>query len=98
MDHIFPPETEFRVWHIPQVPGEPFLYPVDGLNTGKMILDILAKYDLFQLEHRIKPDFANVNGISFRHPVHTNNEWWNIDPDDEDEVADIASMLNGTQG
>jgi hypothetical protein len=83
---------EFRVWWIPQVPMTPFYYGVPSLNAGLMLCDALARYDLFQLEHNVKPDFANVGGIEYRHPVETGGRWNALDPDDEDEVGFVRAM------
>lgn len=52
-----------RVWHIPQVPGKPFYVPVATPQEAKKILDVLAKYDQFQFEHNIKPDYCNAAGL-----------------------------------
>ena len=55
---------KLRVWHIPQVGHNATLYvPVETAKEGKKVMDILACYDLFQLEHRIKPDFCNTSGL-----------------------------------
>ena len=72
------PPTTLRVWWIPQVPGKPFHVPVADLAQAKLILDTLARYDLFQLEHRIKPDYANVGGLE----VFEDGEW--IEWEDEE--------------
>jgi hypothetical protein len=58
-----PKQGDLRVWWIPQIPGEPFHVPVASPEEAKKILDVLAQYDLFQLENRIKPDFANAGGL-----------------------------------
>lgn len=70
-----------RVWHIPQVPGEPFIVNVSGPEEARKILDILADYDLFQFENRIKPDYTNVGGLE----VFDRGEWveW-YDCEDQD--------------
>lgn len=54
---------KMKVWWIPQVPGKAFDIPVESLEEASFILDVLAAYDLFQYEHRIKPDFANAGGL-----------------------------------
>lgn len=64
---------QLRVWWIPQVPGKPFYVPVDSVAEGVRIMDTLARYDLFQLENNIKPDYANVGGL----------EMWDLDSDGE---------------
>lgn len=56
--------AEFRVWWIPQMLGKPFHFPVPDLDTGILLCDALARYDLFQFENRIKPDYANAGGVS----------------------------------
>lgn len=64
-------EGQLRVWHIPQVPMEAFRVYVKTIQEGKIVLDTLAFYDLFQFEHRIKPDYANAGGLQ----VYENGEW-----------------------
>lgn len=83
--------AEIRVWWIPQVPCEPFHVPVPDLATGKLMCDVLADYDNFQFEHRIKPDYSNVGGIEYN---VGDGDWQNVDPDDEDEMEYVADLLN----
>ena len=52
-----------RVWHIPQVPGTPFHVYVDTPQEAQRLLHVLARYDLFQYENRIKPDYCNAAGL-----------------------------------
>lgn len=54
---------DLQVWWIPQVPCDPFIVPVKTVEEGAKILDVLAKYDLFQYETSIKPDYANAGGL-----------------------------------
>lgn len=55
---------DLRVWHIPQVPGKPFIVNVANVVEGKLLLNALAEYDLFQLKNKIKPDYASAAGLS----------------------------------
>lgn len=73
-----PKEGMLRIWWIPQVPMKAFNYPVKSVNEAKKILNLLADYDLFQLAHRIKPDYSNVGGLQ----VFEDGEW--IDWSDEE--------------
>ncbi len=73
-----PQEGDLQVWWIPQVPMKPFTHPVRSVDEGMQLLDALAKYDIFQLENNIKPDFANAGGLS----VFEDGEW--VDWCDED--------------
>ena len=52
-----------QVWWVPQVPMVEFCVPVASVEEGVKLLDVLAMYDLFQLQHKVKGDFANVGGL-----------------------------------
>lgn len=54
---------KLRVWWIPQVPMKAFRVSVPDVPTGKLLLKVLADYDLFQLNHRVKPDYCNAGGL-----------------------------------
>lgn len=79
LEVIHPPVTPapavytppLRVWWIPQVPGKPFYVPVADRDQAVKILTVLAEYDLFQLKHKIKPDYANAGGLQ----VLEDGEW-----------------------
>jgi hypothetical protein len=67
-----PIQHPLRVWHIPQVPGKTYEVSVDSIEEGVKILDVLAKYDLFQYEENIKPDYCNAGGVE----IMVNGEWF----------------------
>lgn len=81
--------TELRVWWIPQVGRcKPFHYKVRTLAEGKLLLDALAEYDLFQLKNNIKPDFANIGGLSvFSQPYGGWVDFYDIDGN---EITDFT--------
>lgn len=55
---------DLQVWWMPQVPMKTvFTVPVASVAEGAKLLDVLADYDLFQLAHRIKPDYNNTGGL-----------------------------------
>jgi len=58
-----PKHGDLKVWWIPQVPGTPFEVPVPSLTVARLLLNVLAEYDKFQLEHNIKPDYCNAGGV-----------------------------------
>lgn len=66
---------DLRVWWIPQIPMVPFHVPVSDIKTAEVVLNCLAQYDLFQLKHKVKPDFCNVGGLEQFDPA-------DIDPDE----------------
>ena len=56
--------SKLRVWWIPQVGiEEAFFVPVETVEEGKKVMDMLATYDAFQLQNRVKPDYTNVSGL-----------------------------------
>lgn len=79
-------DMKLRVWHIPQVPGSPFYIPVNDIGEAKKVMDILAAYDLFQLENNIKPDFCNMSGV--QQWDEQENEWYDWDIGTEDDYFD----------
>jgi hypothetical protein len=99
---------KFRVWHIPQIPMKPYHVEVSSVQTGVLVLRTLADYDLFQYENKIKPDYANAQGLE----VFEDGEWVEYDPEDEgfdhlgaklsdiqesvDVVGKAVKMLEGT--
>lgn len=56
---------ELRVQHIPQIPCKAFHVNVNTLEEARKTMDILADYDLFQLENDVKPDFCNAQGLEY---------------------------------
>lgn len=55
--------ANLRVWHIPQVPMKAFHVDVETVEESIKVLNILADYDLFQYENRVKPDYCNAQGL-----------------------------------
>lgn len=90
-DRVSAAEGDIRVWWIPQIPGMPFTAEVSDIEVGKLLCDTLARYDLFQFENRIKPDYSNAGGIEFFH----DGEWESLDPDDEDDMAYYSEVTSG---
>jgi hypothetical protein len=80
-----------QVWWIPQVPGKPFTVPVATPAEAKKLLDVLANYDIFQFENRIKPDYCNAGGLS----VFEDGEWTDWE---DDEGRSIDDSLSGDGG
>ena len=54
---------DLQLWWIPQVPMNPFTVDVDTVEEAVKILQVLAHYDLFQLDNNIKPDYSNAGGL-----------------------------------
>lgn len=52
-----------QVWWIPQVPGKAFEVDVLDVFEAVKLMNVLADYDAFQFENRIKPDYCNSGGL-----------------------------------
>lgn len=78
-----------RVWHIPQVPMKAFYVLVKDLDEAKTVLNVLADYDKFQFENRVKPDYSNASGLEIY--IEKENAWeeW----EDESEGLDILAVI-----
>ncbi len=77
---------KLKVWWIPQVPMEAFEVEVETINEGRKLCDVLANYDAFQFENRIKPDYCNMGGLSCSHPQIEGGGWFDV-PEDDDELV-----------
>lgn len=75
-------KEKLKVWWIPQVPGKPFGVLVSDLIEARLLLDSLAEYDRFQLEHNIKPDYSNAGGLM----VFRDGDWEDWYDDDGDDI------------
>lgn len=82
----------FRVWHIPQVPGKPFRVELKAMRNGPAmireagrLIQLLADYDLFQYENRIKPDYASASGLE----VFEGGEWIEWENEDGESILEV---------
>lgn len=78
-------EGDLRVWWVPQVPMKSFLVPVASIDEAMLILGALARYDMFQLENNIKPDFCNAGGLS----VFEDGEWLDWYSEEGESIDDL---------
>ena len=56
-------EKKLQVWWVPQVPMKAFEVDVDTVSEGVKVMDIINKYDIFQFENNLKPDYCNAGGL-----------------------------------
>ena len=83
MNNTKPKPGELQVWWKPQVPCTSFLVPVKTVDEAKLLLRVLAEYDAFQYEQKIKPDYCNAGGLSVWVDGEPNDDGW-LDWVDED--------------
>jgi len=76
-------EGALRVWWMPQVGADipPFYVPVPNMETAAIVADVLANYDLFQFENKIKPDYANMGGVE----RFEDGEWCDVEEEEIEE-------------
>lgn len=79
--------TRFRVWWIPQIPlqrgQKPFYAEAPDFKMAQLLDATLGRYDEYQLENNIKPDFSNVGGIE--RWDEDEQSWVSIDESEYDE-------------
>jgi hypothetical protein len=80
-------DQQLKVWWIPQIPGKAFEAPVSSIDEAKLLLRTLAAYDLFQLEHNIKPDFCNAGGLM----VFEDSDWCDWEDEDGNSIDDLMA-------
>lgn len=78
---------QLRITWYPQVPCEAFNVLVKDVEQARLIYNTLALYDLFQLEHRIKPDFSNMGGLEVWDAAEQEWEMW--ENEDGDTLSDL---------
>ena len=90
MNIIRPEPLKLRVWWIPQVPMESFTVEVRNLREARLLLNTLAKYDQFQLDHNVKPDYTNTGGVHVFNQDGDNEwtDWWSDDGEEFDNLTD----------
>ena len=77
---------KLRVWWIPQIPmNNSFYVEVKSPEEAKKIMDVLAKYDEFQFNNKIKPDYSNASGLQELQEDGEWDEWYSEDGRDIDE-------------
>ncbi|WP_143253748.1 hypothetical protein [Alkanindiges hydrocarboniclasticus] len=85
-------KNPLRVWWIPQFPmDEPFYVAVNTVEEGRLIMDTLAKYDIFQFENRIKPDYSNAGGLE----EFEDGEWHEWQNEEGDTIDDLLRAEAG---
>jgi hypothetical protein len=76
---------DLRVYWFPQLGCDAFFVDVASPEEAKKLLDVLAHYDQFQLDHRIKPDYCNAGGLEI---CEEDGRWYEWASEDGDEIDD----------
>lgn len=82
---------KLKVWWKPQIPMKSFEVEVSSVEEGAKLLRVLADYDAFQFDNRIKPDYCNAGGLV---QLDDDGEWtdWYDDETGEDDPAKYAAI------
>lgn len=76
--------SKLRVWWVPQVGiEETFYIPVESVEEGKKVIDLLAAYDAFQLQNQVKPDYLNVGGLQMWDEISQDWADWCMETEDD---------------
>lgn len=96
--------SKLRVWWIAQVGlVEPFYVPVESVEEGKKILDLLSYYDAWQLQNEIKPDYTNCGGLEMFDEEEQEWTQWYLETEDNyfddvdeycDQCANVEELTN----
>lgn len=93
-------QKKLQVWWMPQVPmKEHFTVEVATVEEGVKVMNILADYDLFLRDNKIRPDYSNAGGL---------NQWdedngdgvpgwvdWHDEETGEDDPREFLSAKDG---
>lgn len=88
-------KPKLRVWHIPQIPSKAFHVPVSCPEEAIKILNVLADYDLFQLENNIKPDYSSAQGLE--EWDETEQDWIEWNSEDGLEIREYEERSDKTK-
>lgn len=77
--------SKLRVAWTPQagVDMKPFYVPVDSVLDGVKMMDILAYYDAYQFQNRIKGDYTNCGSLEIYNTQESEWEDWYFESEDE---------------
>lgn len=86
--------NNLKVWWIPQVPMKAFEVEVPTLSEAVRLLDTLAKYDIFQFENNVKPDYCNAGGVvMFEEESGEWVDWYNEETGIDDPTKFVREYL-----
>lgn len=73
----------FKVWYIPQIPMPAFEREYDNFETAKAVINALIGLSIFEFENRVKPDYADMAGITRRE----DGDWSDVDEDEWEDAS-----------
>mgnify|MGYP002655180961 CR=1 FL=1 len=81
-------QPTIRVNWIPKIPGDAFIVDVATYSEALGVMSLLANYDKFQLDHKIKPDYCNMGWVE----IYEDGEWVSLDDDEVEEAAEAEFL------
>ena len=93
-------QKKLQVWWVPQVPMKSFTVDVSTVEEGVKVMRVLANYDRFQFENKVKPDYCNAGGLN-QWDDDSDGEgtpgwcsWFDDDTGEDDPVAWLSSRAS----
>jgi hypothetical protein len=66
--------TMMRVWWVPKFPCEMFYAEVESVDEARLVLGVLAEYDIFEVEQHVRSDDSNnFGGLEI---WYDDDQWW----------------------
>lgn len=94
-------KVKMRIWWIPQLgaQGDPFYIPVESPEEAKKMLTVLAAYDGYQYQNRIKGDYCNTGGVEILDEESGEWEDWYLETEDNyfDDIDDYIEQCAAVQ-
>lgn len=82
---VSPQTGDLAVYWIPNPPRAAYHYPIESVDQAKLVLDVLAHYDLYLDEDIIS---ANYGGLV----VWDGTEWVDWESDDCEDINEIRKV------
>jgi hypothetical protein len=72
-----------------------FYVPVSSIKEAAKIMEVLAQYDQFQFDNRIKPDYCNMGGLDIydNNADGEGNPGWVSWEDEKTGITDPAEYI-----
>ena len=93
-------QKKLQVWWVPQVPMKSFTVDVSTVEEGVKVMRVLANYDRFQFDNKVKPDYCNAGGLN-QWDDDIDGEgtpgwcsWFDDDTGEDDPVAWLSSRAS----
>lgn len=86
-----PKPGDLIVWYIPQVPMPAFKWPAKDLVDAANIQAVLENFSAYEFHSRVKPDYADLSGVSrYEEDGEGGFDWFDVDDEETSEALEAA--------